>query len=174
MKYYTLILLLMISFSGNGQETTIDYSGKADSLDTVINSLYDVVSAEKGEARDWELFRYLFHESARLMPSGKNREGNVGVRYLTVDDYINAAKGWTAETGFVESEINRVVDSFGVITQVFSTYEAFRSESDTEPFMRGINSIQLLNDGNRWWILNIYWTQETPNNPIPDKYLPQK
>jgi hypothetical protein len=37
--------------------------------------------------------------------------------------------------------------------------------------MRGINSIQLFNDGNRWWIVNIYWQQESAEDPIPDMYL---
>jgi len=46
-------------------------------------------------------------------------------------------------------------------------------ENGTVPFMRGINSIQLLNDDNRWWIINIYWTQESEENPIPDMYLPK-
>jgi hypothetical protein len=34
-----------------------------------------------------------------------------------------------------------------------------RSLGKSEPFMRGINSIQLFNDGKRWWIVNIYWQQ---------------
>jgi hypothetical protein len=38
--------------------------------------------------------------------------------------------------------------------------------------MRGINSIQLFNDGKRWWIVSIYWQQENANATIPEKYLP--
>jgi hypothetical protein len=38
--------------------------------------------------------------------------------------------------------------------------------------MRGINSIQLFNDGKRWWIVNVYWSQETKRNLIPQEYLP--
>ena len=33
------------------------------------------------------------------------------------------------------------------------------------------NSIQLFNDGKRWWIVNIYWQQESAENSIPEKYL---
>ena len=76
------------------------------------------------------------------------------------------------ENGFFEKEIHRKVDTFGNIAQVFSTYESFYSESDETPFMRGINSIQLLNDGKRWWVINIYWAQETEEDSIPKKYLP--
>jgi hypothetical protein len=38
--------------------------------------------------------------------------------------------------------------------------------------MRGINSIQLFNDGKRWWIVSIYWQQENARAPIPQEYLP--
>ena len=38
--------------------------------------------------------------------------------------------------------------------------------------MRGINSIQLVNDGKRWWIASVVWDTEQPDNPIPAQYLP--
>ena len=38
-------------------------------------------------------------------------------------------------------------------------------------FSNGINSFQLMNDGKRWWVVNIYWQAETTDNPIPAKYL---
>ena len=43
--------------------------------------------------------------------------------------------------------------------------------SDPAPFMRGINSFQLFNDGKRWWILSIYWQHESADHEIPQKYL---
>ena len=47
------------------------------------------------------------------------------------------------------------------MAQVFSTYECYHNLEEERPFMRGINSIQLLNDGERWWIVNVFWTHET-------------
>ena len=149
------------------------YLHKVQSLDNTLNALYGVISGEKGEARDWDLMRYLFHPDAKLIPSGKNKEGVFKARYLSTEDYISSSGKWLVENGFFEKEIHRTVDTFGNITQVFSTYEAFKSEADKEPFLRGINSIQLLNDGYRWWIINIYWTQESEENPIPAVYLPE-
>lgn len=93
---------------------------------------------------------------------------------MTPDDYIGSSGKWLVENGFFEKEIHRSVNTFGNITHIFSTYESFKSEADDKPFMRGINSIQLLNDGTRWWIINIYWTQESQENPIPKTYLPEK
>ena len=147
------------------------YLGEVKTLDATLESLYGVISGEKGEARDWDLFRYLFKPDAKLIPSGKNKAGKIGCRFMTPDDYIQSSGNWLVENGFFEKEIFRKTETFGNITQVFSTYESFRSESDKAPFMRGINSIQLLNDGNRWWIINIYWTQETKDTPLPTKYL---
>jgi len=40
--------------------------------------------------------------------------------------------------------------------------------------MRGINSIQLFFDGERWWIVNIYWQHENADAPIPPQYLLEK
>ena len=58
------------------------------------------------------------------------------------------------------------------MVHVWSTYDSVHSRSDPEPFMRGINSIQLFHDGARWWILSVYWLAETPDTPIPTQYLP--
>jgi hypothetical protein len=39
-------------------------------------------------------------------------------------------------------------------------------------FARGINSFQLLKDGDRYWVVTIFWDSESPAKPIPAKYLP--
>lgn len=170
-----LLILLCCAFTGPllAQDSKAPYLDKVQSLDSTLETLYGVISGEKGEERDWELFRFLFKPNAKLIPSGKNKEGIYGLRYMTPNDYIESSGAWLIENGFFENEIHRTVQTFGNITQVFSTYESFHSKKETEPFMRGINSIQLLNDGNRWWIVNIYWMQETEENPIPSIYLPK-
>ena len=89
------------------------------------------------------------------------------------DDYIKSSGKWMTDTGFIENEIHRKVDAFGNIAHVFSTFEAFHKKTDEAPTMRGINSIQLLNDGKRWWIMTILWDDETWRNPIPRTYLPK-
>jgi len=168
-----IVLCILTATQLEAQDVSDKYLDKVQTLDTTLETLYGVISGEKGEARNWGLFKYLFKPDAKLIPSIKNKEGMTSVRYMSADDYIDASGKWLVDNGFFEKEINRVVHTFGNITQVFSTYESFRSKSDEKPFMRGINSIQLLNDGNRWWVINIYWTQETDKNPIPTTYLPK-
>ena len=173
----TLILLIntfLLSFILNGQTVKNNYDQKVKTLDSTIKTLYNVISGEAGVKRDWELFKFLFTKDAKLIPSGKNKEGKVSYKYMTPDDYIKTSGTWLEENGFFEKEIGRKTETFGNMAHVFSTYEAYKSASDQEPFMRGINSIQLIFDGNRWWIINIYWTGETKENPIPKKYLKLK
>jgi hypothetical protein len=53
------------------------------------------------------------------------------------------------------------------MVHVFSSYEAFRSAKDEKPFLRGVNSFQLLFDGKRWWVMTIMWQAEDKDNPLP-------
>ncbi|MBO3117377.1 hypothetical protein J4050_11500 [Winogradskyella sp. DF17] len=176
MTKHLVLLLLFFSVVTNAQDSLDQksYEIKVATLDSTINTLYAVISGDKGEKRDWELFKYLFRKNAKLIPSGKNKDGEIIARYITADTYIETSGKWLVDNGFHEVEIHRITDTFGNIAHVFSTYESYRNKSDEKPFMRGINSIQLLNDGKRWWIVNIYWMQESEAHPIPEKYLPNK
>lgn len=141
------------------------------SIDAIVAALYDVISGDAGEKRDWKRFRSLFYPGARMIPTGANaRTGKVGARIATPEDYIRANGPFLEGEGFHEVELNRTVDQFGTIAHVFSSYEARNKLTDAKPFLRGINSIQLLNDGNRWWVMTIAWSPETATAPLPASY----
>jgi hypothetical protein len=110
-----------------------------------------------------------------LIPPGKNPQSGVfGARALTPEDYIKRTEPVFEKDGFHERELARRTEQYGNIVHAFSTYEAFRKKDDKKPFLRGINSFQLMNDGQRWWIITIFWEAETPQNPLPKKYLKSK
>jgi hypothetical protein len=142
------------------------------SPEAIVAALYDVISGDRGVARDWDRFRSLFHPTARLMPSGLNREGVGVVRSVTPDEYITRSEPFLVGEGFHEREIAHRTERFGRIVHVWTTYESLHALSDPQPFARGINSIQLFHDGTRWWVLSVYWQGETPTEPIPAEYLP--
>lgn len=145
------------------------------SIDSIIAALYDVISGDAGKQRDWNRFRTLFYKDARLIPSGKNaKTGITGANSITPEDYIKRADPGFMKDGFFEIEVARKTETFGNIAHVFTTYQAKRKMTDEKPFLRGINSIQLLNDGKRWWVLNVFWQAETPETPLPKKYLKGK
>jgi len=139
------------------------------SRDAIVAALYDSISGPAGE-RDWERFRSLFIPEAQLIASISNKDGALTYKSMTVQGYIDGAGKYFKEHGFYEREISRKLESFGSVTHIFSTYES-RETADGRPFERGINSIQLFADGSRWWIVDVYWTGETPENPIPARYL---
>lgn len=144
--------------------------GDVSSLDSIMAAVYDVISGPKGRPRDWDRFRSLFIPGARLIPTGVGPDGTARFRVLGVDDYVRLSSPYLEKEGFYEREISRTVERYGTIAQVFSTYESRHSPDDAEPFQRGINSFQLFYDGQRWWVVTIYWEPERPDNPIPERF----
>jgi len=139
-------------------------------MDAIVASLYDVISGPPG-SRNWDRFRSLFVSGARLIPTGARPTGEVGSRVLTPDEYIQRSAPRLEKDGFFEREVSRRLEKFGNIAHIFSTYESRHKADDVKPFARGINSIQLMNDGKRWWIVTVFWQAEDDKNPLPAEYL---
>jgi hypothetical protein len=142
-------------------------------VDGIVAALYDVISGTAGQPRDWDRMRSLFAPEGRLMAVGARPEGVVALRAMTVDDYITRNSKAFASMGFFEREAARRTETFGQVVHVFSTYESRHARGDAEPFQRGINSIQMYNDGKRWWIVNVLWRAEDASLRLPERYLPQ-
>lgn len=142
-----------------------------DSVDSILKAVYGVISGPAGQKRDWDRMKSLFQPEARMIAVGKTPAGEVRKRVYSVDDYIRLSGPILEERGFFEKEVSRRVEQYGNIAHVFSTYESRQKADDAKPFMRGINSFQLWNDGKRWWVISIYWQSEDPTTPVPDKYL---
>lgn len=142
------------------------------SIDGIVVALYDVISGPVGKARDWDRMRSLFIPGGRLMAVGPRHDGpGIGMRVLEVNDYVATSGPLIEKVGFHEREITRRMERFGHTAHVYSTYEG-RMETESK-VMRGINSIELMNDGTRWWIVSVYWESERPDNPLPKEYLPK-
>jgi hypothetical protein len=143
-------------------------------VDGIVAALYDVISGTAGQPRDWDRMRSLFAPEGRLMAVGARPEGVYALRAMTVEDYIARNSKAFATMGFFEREAARSTETFGQIVHVFSTYESRHARGDAEPFQRGINSIQLYNDGKRWWIVNVLWRAEDASLRLPERYLPKR
>jgi hypothetical protein len=142
------------------------------SVDAILAALYDVISGPKGKQRDWNRMRSLFIPDARLIPSRIDHDTQrADAVVLTIDGYIERSSGNMMANGFFEHSVHNVSEQFGNVVHVWSTYESRHNADDAKPFARGINSIQLLKSGDRYYIVNIMWDAERPDNPIPTKYL---
>ncbi len=134
---------------------------EVESIDAIITATYDVISGPAGKKRDWDRERSLYYPGARLIPTAKpGANDGLTPQILDVEGFIARVEPYFAEHGFFEKEIARRTEQFGHIAHVWSTYESRHSEDDPEPF-----------NGNRWWIVNIFWQQESLADPIPEKYL---
>jgi hypothetical protein len=141
------------------------------SPDAILAATYDVISGPAGP-RDWDRFRSLFAPGARLIAVGKKTGDAFNLRTFTPEDYVKLGDAYFSKNGFVEREAARKSERYGNIMQIFSTYESRHDAKDAQPFARGINSFQLFYDGTRWWVVTIYWLEETPENPLPKEFLP--
>jgi len=139
-----------------------------ESMDAVIAALYGVISGPAGE-RDWNRFRSLFLPEARMGAVRKKPDGTFIASTFTAEGYVERAGSYFKEHAFYENELSRKTEEFGHEAHVFSTYES-RNAPGEKPFARGINSIQLFNDGKRWYVVSIFWDEERPENSLPEKY----
>jgi hypothetical protein len=183
MKFPVLLFLLAITIgitvntkaqtatpSPSPAQTAAANPAEVATLDSTIGALYDVISGPAG-TRNWDRFRSLFIPGARLIPTSLSKTGEATPRVLTVEEYIQRAGAFFEKEGFYERQVSFRVERFGNIAHVFSTYESRHAKDDAKPFVRGINSIQMVNDGKRWWVVTIFWQGEDEKNPLPAEYL---
>jgi hypothetical protein len=165
----TLVLTYFFCISVASYAQTKDYSSDVGTVDGIVAALYDVISGDPGQPRDWDRFRNLFKPESKLIPTSKNQSGEFGYRVLSPEDYVQLFSS-RISTGFFERELSRKTESFGTVTHLFSTYET-KEKKDGPVTNRGINSIQLLFDGKRYYVINIFWCAESLGFKLPEKYL---
>ncbi|MFP2926725.1 nuclear transport factor 2 family protein [Pyxidicoccus sp. 3LG] len=141
------------------------------SIDALLTSLYDVISGPAGKARDWQRFRSLFYPGAHMIPVRRAKAGaGPGISPITPDDYAAFGVDFFNKHAFFEKETHRQVSGYGDLVNVLSAYET-RESADGPVTAKGVNSLQLVFDGQRWWVLNIAWVDEkTAGIPIPQDF----
>ena len=138
-----------------------------ETIDAIIAALYDVISGPAGE-RDWDRFRSLFASGAVLSSMVQRPDGSSPLRVFGVEDFVSRSGAYLRENPFYERESDRALRRFGNIANAMSAYESRRSPDDPEPFARGINTITLVTDGGRWYLVAIAWDEVREGNPLPD------
>jgi hypothetical protein len=138
------------------------------SIDSIMRAVYEAISGPQG-ARDWDRFRSIFLPQARFTEVHKVPDGSFSVISWSVDEFVRDATEIFSKEGFYENGIVNDSQRYGQMAQVFSSYESRHAPAE-KPFSRGINSMQLLNDGTRWWVVSIAWDSERPDNPLPARF----
>jgi hypothetical protein len=133
-------------------------------IGAALDGVYSVISGPAGQARDWTRMRTLFTSDARLTAIGAK-----GIQGGTVDDYIAKSGPSLIRIGFTERELARRVEIFGDLAHAWSSYEGTGDGGKLK--VRGINSIQLVRQNDRWLVQSIFWQHEGPARPLPADML---
>jgi hypothetical protein len=140
----------------------------AATLPDLIKATDDAISGPGN--KDRTCMRQLFTPDARLIPVVMDQDGKWAPHILTVEDWITrvAQRG---DKVFYERQVKYSIEQYGHIAHLWSYYEV-RETPDGKPMARGINSMQAVFDGSQWKFIEILWEQETPEEPLPAKFLP--
>jgi len=169
-KVITLLFLLVCLLPALHAQVTTKYNDNVSTLDGIIKAYYDVVTVKKGEKPSYERDSLLHWPGAVVGSSGIGKNGKPVFHSMSLKRFHELSDTGLERDGFYEKEISRKVEQFGSIYHVWSTYES-RNEPGGPIIERGINSIELYNDGGRFWILGWFFDSERKDNPIPEKYL---
>lgn len=173
MRLATLLfcaLALPPAASGQSSEGATSVAAAADvaSPDAILEALYASISGPAGQPRDWPRFLSLFYDGARLMPTAPLQSGGDTALVWSPQDYVARSGAGLVASGFSESETGRQMQEYGPVLHAFSAYEGSYTRADGEQQgVSGINSIQLFHDGNRWWIMSVFWAVENESRPLP-------
>lgn len=165
MKKALLVLTLFFSIHSYAQ-----YEQDVRSADAIVKALYDVISGPSSKARDWDRFRFLFGKDAHMMTAVPHKDSGTIIRTITPEQYIERNGKRLQEIGFVEKELYRITETHGAITHMFSTYQSDFTVNGNAQQTRGINSIQLFNDGKRFYVVSVFWDGDSKKQ-IDKKYL---
>jgi hypothetical protein len=167
-RFILSCILMVLCVAAAGAQVPV-WEPDLGSVDGVVSALYRAISYDPATPPRTDVMRSLYLPEARFVRMTKD-----GPNRMSVDEFLaffeNRLKQGIVKT-FVEEEIARRTETFGSIAQVFSSYRKGVDTTDRAKFVRGINSLLLINDGARWWVVSIIWQDESPEHPIPDKYL---
>jgi hypothetical protein len=132
----------------------------AQHIETVVDAIYASISGPAGAPRDWARFRFLQRPDAVSLRTVIDADGRPRAEVFDVESYIANVEPFFATNDFYEMEIAHRIERFGQIAHVWSLYEARPAPDSPTLLKRGANSIQLFNDGVRWWVVSTIWDNE--------------
>lgn len=148
--------------------------GGLETPEAVVQALYDALSEPSERERDWDRLRALCLPSARfLIARWPDADGDPveDLREWDVEEFIQDARRFYRNEGVWEREVWGRTEWFGNVAHRLSSYESKTGSPDSEPAGRGVNCLELVRSGGRWWLVNVVWDVESPGQAIPKEYL---
>lgn len=140
------------------------------SPEAIVHALYEVISADAGETRDWNRYRALFFDDARFAVAMDSRIAS-GIIAMGNEEMVAQTESAYGSTGYHEQGLVTRVEQHGRMASVMSSFEVRLRRDDAQPLMRGLNHFQVLNDGERWWIISSVGVIESESSPLPAEFV---
>ena len=153
------------------QDRPVPIEEAARSPEGLIRGLYDMVSFGPGPEPDWTMFRQVFLTDALLIVAPSRTRS---MRQMDVDGFIQDWKDFfrdagLTEKGFTETIATLDLTQFGGMAHAFVIFEPRIGGTEQARPIRGLDSIELAWDGERWWVASITTDFEGPGKTIPQK-----
>jgi len=132
------------------------------SIDAIIKALYDSITFTKGKEPNLDRLRFLFTSNAQFI-----RMTEEGAKIMSLDDFISSFAERVKKgelISFYEKEVSRKENLFGNIAHILSKYVKSMNQDTPTAERSGVNSIQLIYEGKRWWICCILWEDKPTDN----------
>lgn len=165
-KFTFILLLAILSTQLRAQD---QYQEDVKSIDQLTKAYYEIISGPIGEQRDFERLRNLFHPTATFTYTYWSEEDNEAkLIQFDFDGYLEKLD-YLDKKGFYEEEITSKTERFGSVIHVMSSYRFWMEDKTAEG--RGVTSYQYFFDGNRYWVMSMFWQMESDQFPIPQSLL---
>jgi hypothetical protein len=141
-------------------------------VDGMVKAYYEVVSGPAGQPRQWDRDATLYIPNVRFVIVSEDATGKATAESMSHQEFVDNSEASLGGKAFYEHEVHRVTQRAGNIVHVFSTAER-SSSPDGKAEGRGIDSIELFWDGQRWWITAAnLWEIDASKHPLPAEFLP--
>lgn len=151
-----------------GQTLDDKYQKDVKSIEAIIDAYYDVIS---GSSEDpWQFERDKFLHSVNAVIIRLDDQENATFNSLEAE-YI--PMGLHPREDLYEIELKREVRHFGNIAQVWSAFD-IRTDQEVPTNIRGLNSIQLHCENDRWYIDSWTVQMESIDNSLVEDFLNDK
>lgn len=158
--------LFLLNYNIHAQDRQDIDTNIVKTIEGTIGETYKIITGERGKNRNWEAFRQLFTPDAQISVLVHDTTGRGIVKTYTLEEFVRIGMKYYEEDGFIEYPLKTIIHEYNGIANVFQSYYAKELDIEEE----GVNSLQLIFDGERWWITSILWTSNMNGVELPKKY----
>ncbi len=163
MRALTISLFISLNSLVFSQDNLVD-SNAVKTIAGTINESLKIITGEKNANRNWEAYRMLFTPNAQITYLHHDTTTNKNIQFTSsLEQFVRQGRAYYENDGFIEYELKKEVNEYNGIANAFQSYYAKEKEHEE----LGVNSYQLIWDGNRWWISNILWTNNVNGAELP-------